>query len=73
MTCQNGTFLGSCTNPVVNAMRNRQPPRSSVLLILPRAPKALLFPGLLVCEPGSVSLGAWDLASLGILLIQNSF
>ena len=43
MTCHNGTLLRSRTDPVVNAMPNRQPPRSSALLGLPRAPKALLF------------------------------
>jgi hypothetical protein len=43
VTCHNGTLLGSCTNPVVNAMPSRQPPTSSALLGLPKAPKALLL------------------------------
>jgi hypothetical protein len=43
MTCHNGTLLGSRTDPVVNAMPSRQPPTSSALLRLPRAPKALLL------------------------------
>jgi hypothetical protein len=43
VTCHNGTLLGSRTDPVVNAMPNRQPPRLSALLGLPRAPKALLL------------------------------
>jgi hypothetical protein len=43
MTCHNGILLGSCTDSVVNAMSNRQPPRSSALLGLPRAPRALLL------------------------------
>jgi hypothetical protein len=43
VTCYNGTLLGSCIDPVVNAMLNTQPPRSSALLGLPRAPKALLL------------------------------
>jgi hypothetical protein len=43
MTCHNGTLLGSRTDLVVNAMPNRQPPTSSALLGLPRAPKALLL------------------------------
>jgi hypothetical protein len=38
-----GTLLGSRIDPVVNAMPNRQPQRSSVMLGLPRAPKALLL------------------------------
>jgi hypothetical protein len=41
--CHNGTLLGSCTNPVVIAMPNRQPLMSSALLGLPRVPKELLF------------------------------
>ena len=43
MTCHNGTLLGSRIDPIVNAMSNRQPPRSSAVLGLPRAPKALLL------------------------------
>jgi hypothetical protein len=43
VTCHNGTLLGSRTDLVINAMPNRQPPRSSALLGLPRAPKALLL------------------------------
>jgi hypothetical protein len=43
MTCHNGTLFGSCIDPVVNAMPNRQAPRSSALLRLPKAPKALLL------------------------------
>jgi hypothetical protein len=43
VTCHNGTLLGSCTNPVINAIANRQPPMSSAVLGLPRAPKALLL------------------------------
>jgi hypothetical protein len=43
VTCHNSTLLGSRTDPVVNAMPNKQPPRSSALLGLPRAPKALLL------------------------------
>ena len=48
MTCHNGILLGSCTNSIVNAMSNRQPPRSSALLGLPRAPKALLLQHIMV-------------------------
>jgi hypothetical protein len=36
-------LLRSCTDPVVNAMPNKQPPWSSALLGLPRVPKALLL------------------------------
>jgi hypothetical protein len=36
-------LLGSRTDPVINAMPKRQPPRSSALLELPRIPKALLL------------------------------
>jgi hypothetical protein len=43
VTCHNGTLLGSRTDPIVNAMPNKQPQRSSALLGLPRAPKALLL------------------------------
>jgi hypothetical protein len=43
VTCRNGILLGSQTDAVVNAMPNRQPQRSSILLGLPRAPKALLL------------------------------
>jgi hypothetical protein len=43
VTFHNGTLLGSRIDPVVNAMPNRQPPRSSALLGLPRAPNALLL------------------------------
>jgi hypothetical protein len=43
MTCHNGTLLGSCTDPVVNAMPNKQPPMSSARLGFQRAPKALLL------------------------------
>jgi hypothetical protein len=43
MACHNGTLLGSYIDPIINAMPNRQPQRSSELLGLPRAPKALLL------------------------------
>jgi hypothetical protein len=43
VTCHNGTLLGSPTDLVVNAMPNKEPPMSSALLGLPRAPKALLL------------------------------
>ena len=43
VTCHNGTLLGSYIDLVINAMPNRQAPRSSALLELPRAPKALLL------------------------------
>ena len=43
VTCHNGTLLGSCTDPIVNAMPSKQPPTSSALLGLPRVPKALLL------------------------------
>jgi hypothetical protein len=43
VTCHNGTLLGSCIDPLINAMPNKQPQRSSALLGLPRAPKALLL------------------------------
>jgi hypothetical protein len=45
---RNGTLLGSSIDLVVNAMPNRQPPRSSVLLGLPRALIALLFQHIVV-------------------------
>jgi hypothetical protein len=40
VSCHNGTLLGSCLDPIVNAMSNCQPPMSNALLGLPRAPKA---------------------------------
>jgi hypothetical protein len=43
VTCHNGILLGSRTDLVVNAIPNRQLPRSSALLGLPRTPKALLL------------------------------
>jgi hypothetical protein len=43
VTCHNGTLLESSIDPVINAMSNRQPPRSNTLLGLPRAPKAFLL------------------------------
>jgi hypothetical protein len=43
MTCHNGTLLGSPIDLVVNTMPSKQPPTSSELLGLPKAPKALLF------------------------------
>jgi hypothetical protein len=43
VTCHNGTLRGSPIDLVVNAMPSKQPPTSSALLRLPRAPKALLL------------------------------
>jgi hypothetical protein len=43
VTCHNGTLRGSPKDLVVNAMPSKQPPTSSALLGLPRAPKALLL------------------------------
>jgi hypothetical protein len=43
VTCHSGTLRESPTNLVVNAMPNKEAPMSSVLLKLPRAPKALLL------------------------------
>jgi hypothetical protein len=43
VTCHNCPLLGSHTDPVVNAMPNKQPQRSSALLGLLMAPKAFLL------------------------------
>jgi hypothetical protein len=43
VTCYSGTLQGSPANLVVNATPNKEPPMSSALLGLPKAPKALLF------------------------------
>jgi hypothetical protein len=43
VTWHNGTLRGSPTDLVVNAMPSKQPPTSSALFGLPRAPKALLL------------------------------
>jgi hypothetical protein len=41
--CYSGILLGFCTNPIVNAMPNKQPPMSSALHTLPRGSKTLLL------------------------------
>jgi hypothetical protein len=43
VTCHSCTLLGSPTDPVVNAMSNKEPPMSNALLGLLRAPKAPLL------------------------------
>jgi hypothetical protein len=42
--CHNGTLLGSLIDPVVNAMSNRQPPRSSALARIAKGSKGTLAP-----------------------------
>jgi hypothetical protein len=52
-----GTLLGSQKNSIVNAMSNRQPPRSGALLGLPRAPKVLLLQHTVVGKVNMVAAG----------------
>jgi hypothetical protein len=57
VTCHSGTLLGFCTDPIVNAMPNRQPPMSSALFGLPRALKALLLQHAMVEKLNMVAVG----------------
>jgi hypothetical protein len=58
VTCHNGILLGFCTNPIVNAMPNKQPQMLGTLLGLLRAPKALLFQHTAVEKNNMVAIGS---------------